>query len=140
MQITPTLNRKAIATKVAKDCSDSEERQVAKYMTHSLDVARASYQHLATTEQAISVYSSLNKQPTEQGPTEQGPPAKRRKFTQKESEIIKEYFNPQEASKPPCADRARAFLKENQTEGNFEGRNYQHIQDKVKTFIRQIKK
>ncbi len=34
-----------IATKVGRECTDVEERQVAKFMTHSVDVARTSYQH-----------------------------------------------------------------------------------------------
>ncbi len=51
-------------------CSEVEERQVAKFMTHSVDVARGSYQHLATTEQAVSVYTSLNQ-------TEKEPPTKK---------------------------------------------------------------
>ncbi len=82
------FNRMAIVTKVGKEGgTDVEERQVAKFMTHSIDVARANYQHLATTEQAVSVYSSLNKQRTE---TEQ-PHTKRRKFTDTEAELIKDY-------------------------------------------------
>ncbi len=82
------FNRMAIVTKVGKEGgTDVEERQVAKFMTHSIDVARANYQHLATTEQAVSVYSSLNKQRTE---TEQ-PHTKRRKFTDTEAKLIKDY-------------------------------------------------
>ncbi len=72
-----------VAAKVRRECTDVEERQVAKFMTHSVDVPRTSYQHLATTEQAVSVYSSLNRQSDEKQP-----PMKRRKFS---------------------ADRARAF-------------------------------
>ncbi len=69
-------------------------------MTHSIEVARASYQHLATTEQAVSVYSSLNK------PTDKEEPStkRRRFFTETESELITNYFKPNKVSKPPNPD------------------------------------
>ena len=59
------FNRMAIATKVGKEGgTDVEERQVAKFMTHSIDVARANYQHLATTEHASCVCLFFPKQTT----------------------------------------------------------------------------
>ncbi len=135
MQITPTLNQKAIATKVAQYGSDATELQVASYMTHSVEVARANYQHLVTIDQAVSVYSSLNRH-TDQN--EQSP-AKRRKYSDEEFNTLKEYFQPTEVSKPPCANRAQAFLKYFQINGNFSRRHIQQVQDKAKTMIKQLK-
>ncbi len=83
LQITPTLNRKAIATEVGKSCDDVQERQVAKFMTHSVDVARSSYQHLATTKQAVAVYSTLNSTLNSTLQTDAEPPT----ATQKKKEV-----------------------------------------------------
>ncbi len=100
-------------------------------MTHSVDVARGSYQHLATTEQAVSVIPHSEKEP---------PTKKRRFFTESENRLISDYFQPSKDMKPPNSDRAGAFLREHQKGGNFSGRSLQQIQDKVKTLIRQMRK
>ena len=40
LQITHTMNRKAIATVVGRSGTEPQERALAKLMTHSVDVAR----------------------------------------------------------------------------------------------------
>lgn len=52
--ISPTLNRKQVATVVGLNCSKEEEKSVAKHMTHSLAVHRASYQHAGDEDVSIS--------------------------------------------------------------------------------------
>lgn len=54
--ITPTLNRKQMATSIAKIGSDKDERSTASHMTHSLEVHRSSYQHNNGAEQAVDRY------------------------------------------------------------------------------------
>ena len=43
------MNRKFIATAVGKNGSEAQERSAANFITHSVDVARSSYQHLGST-------------------------------------------------------------------------------------------
>ena len=81
------------------------------------------------------MYSSLNQHTDEN----EQPQTKRRKFSDEEVTVLREYFQPTEVSKPPCADQARAFLKDFQINGNFRDRHFQQIQDKIKTMIRQLK-
>ena len=51
--MTPTLNRKAVATAVGLTGSDADERNASKHMTHSVDVHRDSYQHSGGAEQHV---------------------------------------------------------------------------------------
>ena len=44
--ITPTQNRKMIATVVGKTGTEQDEKDAAAHMSHSLDMHRSAYQHL----------------------------------------------------------------------------------------------
>lgn len=52
--ITPTLNRKQIATVIGNRGTEAEERDAASHMSHSLEIHRASYQHKGGVEQSVS--------------------------------------------------------------------------------------
>lgn len=55
--ITPTLNRKIIATAVFQTGDEATERATACHMTHSLSVHRSAYQHGDGAEDAVSRYA-----------------------------------------------------------------------------------
>ena len=65
-------------------------------MTHSVAVARNNDHHLATTEQAVSVYTHLNENdpPASQTREEELPPTKGRKqlFTEEGTELVREVY------------------------------------------------
>ncbi len=58
--ITPTYNRKQIATAVARTGSDADVRSTAQHMTHSLEVHRASYQQTGDATSAVDRYLNLH--------------------------------------------------------------------------------
>lgn len=43
--VSPTMNRKKVATAVGLSGSELDEKNAAKHMSHSLDVHRSAYQH-----------------------------------------------------------------------------------------------
>ncbi len=54
--LSPTLNRKFIATAVSEKGSECDVRGAATHMTHSLDTHRSTYQQKGGAEQAVSRY------------------------------------------------------------------------------------
>ena len=59
LQVTPTMNRKFIAMAVGQNESEAQKRSAANFMTHSVDVARSSYQHLGSTGRAVEAFTDL---------------------------------------------------------------------------------
>lgn len=59
LQVTPTTARKMIATSVGLTGTDAEERNIAKHLTHSIDIHRAAYQHQGKTSESVSTYELL---------------------------------------------------------------------------------
>ena len=57
--VAPTMNRKFIATVVVQNGFEAQERSAANFMTHSVDVARSSYQHLRSTGRAVEAFTNL---------------------------------------------------------------------------------
>lgn len=60
LAISPTLNRKQIASAVAKCGSEADVRATAKHMTHSLEVHRSSYQQPGDADDAVDRYLNLH--------------------------------------------------------------------------------
>lgn len=58
--VTPTHNRKLVATAVAKSGSEADVRATAQHMTHSLAVHRNSYQQLGDADDAVDRYLNLH--------------------------------------------------------------------------------
>ena len=54
--ITPTMNRKQIATAVAKSGSEADVRATASFMTHSLTVHQSTYQQHGRAEETVDRY------------------------------------------------------------------------------------
>ena len=54
--ITPTLNRKQIATTVAKVGSEVDVRATASFMTHSLSVHQSTYQQQGRAQETVDRY------------------------------------------------------------------------------------
>ena len=52
--ITPTLNRKSIATQLAKTGTDKEIRAAASHMTHSVSVHQNAYQHACGADDTVN--------------------------------------------------------------------------------------
>lgn len=57
------MNRKQMATTVSRTGSERDERDTASYMTHSLDVHRASYQHSGGLFQGKKQHNELSVRP-----------------------------------------------------------------------------
>ena len=54
--VTPTMNRKQIATSVNQIGTDADVRATASYLTHSLEVHQSSYQQKANTDETVKRY------------------------------------------------------------------------------------
>jgi len=52
--ISPTMNRKQVATAIFKTGSETDEKAAADHMTHSLEVHRSTYQHKGGAEETVS--------------------------------------------------------------------------------------
>lgn len=164
--VTPTNNRKAIATVVGLGSSEAEERRVANFMSHSIDVARSSYQHLTDDHRAVDIYQSLHRTavvaesdnndeaPTalldtsmppstsspRSDPSEVPPPKRRKIFTEEETAVVSKYFNVVESvargQKLPSLELCREFLVDNSS--GIKGRTAKNIQDNVDTLRKQL--
>jgi hypothetical protein len=53
--VTPTMNRKQMASSVNQSGTDADVRATASYMSHSLEVHKAAYQQKANTEKTVSM-------------------------------------------------------------------------------------
>lgn len=54
--ITPTINRKQIATAVGKRGTEADVRATANFMLHSVDVHRSTYQQKVNNTEAVDRY------------------------------------------------------------------------------------
>lgn len=144
LTMSPTTNRKTVATTVGRTVSDAEERRVAAFMSHSLNTARSNYQHLNDSESAVEVYQTLQGvvgETVSESPVPEEPPAKRRKrtpFSTTESAKILQEFNITRESTVPTLQQCREIVKEYPS--IFSGRKGKNIQDRASTIIANLNK
>lgn len=60
ISLTPTLHRKNLATRAAKNLKDKDVRKVAAHMTHDVNTARKYYQVQQDKDTAMEAYTLLN--------------------------------------------------------------------------------
>ena len=133
---TPTMHRKVIGTKASSLAQEKQEK-VAALMCHSLPTQQRYYRMLEGKEdskQAYQIMQELLPVPQPEKPGTSTAMQTRYVFSKEANRKIKEYFQKgiEEKTLPRLAECAR-FLGVHP----MEGRNAKHIQDKVKTFIRQ---
>ena len=126
--ITPTENRKAIATEIAEIGTEAEIRKTARHMTHSVDTARRAYQHIDGAESGVEVFERINN-------TEKPKQLKRRRFTSGEDEQVIQHFSlGTPDAKKPTPSACRDFLQRKANQDDFIGRSEKDIQDKASNF------
>lgn len=57
--VTPTMNRKQIATSVSKAGSEADVRATASHMTHSVEIHRSTYQQKGSTDETVDRYLNV---------------------------------------------------------------------------------
>ena len=128
---TPTQHRKAVGTAACKLPQKDQER-VAAFMSHSLQTQQRYYRALESRKDSLEAYTIVNRELLSPQAT---PTVKKRLFfTKPQENRIRDYFKTSIDSQQKISPREAAdFL------GAFpmEGRSPKHIQDKVRTIIRQ---
>ena len=132
MQITPTINRKVVSTAVGLNGIEQQERAVATMMSHSVEVARRSYQHTGTATEAVKTYQTIHTLQAGENEPEAKRPRTKKFFTQEEEDEITSFFPIAPGSKKPSAKLCREFLEKMKEKRMFDGRSVQNIQDKVR--------
>lgn len=57
--VTPTMNRKQLATAVGQSGSEADVRRTAMHMTHSLEMHQSTYQQKGKAEDAVQRYCAI---------------------------------------------------------------------------------
>lgn len=132
---TPTQLRKAVGT-AACELKEGQQEKVASFMKHSLSTQRRYYRALESQKNSLEAYKIVNRAllPRPSGDNITLMPRKRT-FTDSQETSIREYFKVSIESASPISLRAAAQFLDHCP---MEGRTPKHIQDKIRTFIRQL--